>query len=339
MQRHSIKKRKKLDNGKVSKLSYLKKISFTLGIALFLTACNSEPKVSIIVPMASSGELNVRNAQYKRAISQHSLVSSSFESPQTTTNSTVKQVYVAVDKKDLPSLANEKRIALVIGNANYANAGSLANPINDSKAMASTLKTLGFKVLEYADLDKAGMQRAVDEFGNLLNDFDVSLFFYAGHGIQVNGNNYLIPVDARISSKNDVEYNSIDAGRVLSKMEDTQSKANIIILDACRNNPFERSWTRAVKVNGGGSGLAFMSAPSGSIIAYSTSPGNTAADGESGTNGVYTAALLEHMKTPNIPIEEMFKRVRVTVEQKTNKRQVSWESTSLKGNFFFKVEK
>ena len=319
----------------------IKFLSFILLIPILFLACHQGGKLAVVVPMASSGELNVRGGNYKRAISKHSLdnyTKNSFSPSTSVSTPPAKQFYMPIDKKNLPSITNQKRIALVIGNSDYENAGRLANPINDARGMSDALTSLGFKVFKYEDLGQSEMKRAIDKFGSMLSHYDVSLVFYAGHGIQVNGNNYLIPVDAKISSKKDVEYNAIDAGRILSKMEDSQSKTNIIILDACRNNPFERSWNRAIKLNGGG-GLAFMNAPTGSLIAYSTAPGSTALDGKIGTNGVYTAALLEHMKTPNITIEEMFKRVRVTVEAKTDKKQVSWESTSLKGNFFFKIDK
>lgn len=319
----------------------MKFFSIVFFISIFFVACNEGGKLSVIVPIASSGELGVRSSNYSRAISKHSLDNYKAQAlaPPSVSSTPVQQFYMPIETKNLPSISNQKRIALVIGNSDYTNAGRLANPINDARKIAETLTSLGFKVLKHEDLDRSDMKKAIDDFGSMLNQYDVSLVFYAGHGIQVNGNNYLIPVDAKISSKKDVEYNAIDAGRVLAKMEDAKSKTNIIILDACRNNPFERSWTRSVKLNGGGSGLAFMNAPTGSLIAYSTAPGNTASDGVAGTNGVYTSALLTHMKTPNITIEEMFKRVRVTVEAKTNKQQVSWESTSLKGNFFFKIEK
>jgi uncharacterized caspase-like protein len=158
----------------------------------------------------------------------------------------------------------------------------------------------------------------------------VGLFFYAGHGIQVNGNNYLIPVDARLQDENDVEYDCVRAGRILGKMESAGTRTNIVILDACRDNPFERSWNRGAQ----GKGLAFMNAPSGSLIAYATSPGTTAADGTGG-NGVYTSALLEHIQTPGITIEEVFKRVRTSVRQQSQSKQIPWESTSLEGNFYF----
>ena len=137
-------------------------------------------------------------------------------------------------------------------------------------------------------------------------------------------------MDANINSESDVEYDCVNAERVLARMEDAGSKVNIVILDACRNNPFERSWTRSTQ----GKGLAFMNAPSGSLIAYATSPGTTASDG-TGKNGLYTSALLKHLTTPGITILEMFQRVRATVMEESGERQVPWESTSLRGNFYF----
>ena len=227
--------------------------------------------------------------------------------------------------------SSQKRLALVIGNANYAYGGSLKNPVNDAMSIGNALKKLEFTVIKYQNCNQKTIKRAIKEFGKKLKKFDVGLFFYAGHGIQVDGNNYLIPVDADLDNENDVEYDCVRADRILAKMESAGSKSNIVILDACRDNPFERSWRRGVK----GKGLAFMNAPSGSIIAYATSPGNTAADG-SGVNGLYTSALLEHINTPNITIEDMFKRVRNTVLIKSGSRQVPWESTSLTGYFYFK---
>ena len=175
------------------------------------------------------------------------------------------------------------------------------------------------------------MKRAMDEFGQKLKKYDIGLFFYAGHGLQVNGSNYLIPIDAKLENENDVEYDCVRAGRILAKMESAGSSTNIVILDACRDNPFERGWRRGTQ----GNGLAFMNAPSGSLIAYATSPGSTAADG-TGRNGLYTSALLEHIITPNITIEDVFKRVRTTVRLQSASKQIPWESTSLEGNFYFK---
>jgi len=232
---------------------------------------------------------------------------------------------------DTPSLTGEKRLALVIGNSEYVYGGGLANPVNDARSMKQTLEVLGFSVIEYADCTQKTMKIAMDEFGEQLKSYDVGLFFYAGHGLQVRGNNYLIPVDAKLEDVNDVEYDCVRAGRILGKMESAGTRTNIVILDACRDNPFERSWNRGAQ----GQGLAFMNAPSGSLIAYATSPGTTAADG-SGRNGLYTSALLEHIQTPDITIEEVFKRVRTTVRQSSQSKQIPWESTSLEGNFYFK---
>ena len=169
----------------------------------------------------------------------------------------------------------ESRLALLIGNSNYQFSGKLDNPINDVRAIAKVLKQLGFTVLKYEDCSQTTMKRAIDKFGRELKTKDVGLFFYAGHGVQVNGYNYLLPINAKLENENDAEYDCVRTGRILAKMESAGSKTNIVILDACRANPFERAWRRGEK----GSGLAFMNAPSGSLIAYSTAPGKTALDG------------------------------------------------------------
>lgn len=226
---------------------------------------------------------------------------------------------------------NQKRLALLIGNSTYSNGGSLPNPVNDVRSMKTTLEQLGFTVLKFENCTQKDMRRAMDTFGEQLSSYDIGLFFYAGHGVQVEGNNYLVPTDAALKNKNDVEYDCVDAGRILGKMEASQVKTNIVILDACRDNPFERSWSRSAQ----GKGLAFMNAPSGSFIAYATSPGKTASDG-TGSNGLYTSALLDHIKTPGLTIEDVFKRVRTTVKKKSGGKQVPWESTSLEGTFKFK---
>ena len=227
--------------------------------------------------------------------------------------------------------ATEKRLALVIGNGAYEQGGELRNPLHDANAMKVTLEQLGFTVLKYENCGQNQIKRAMDEFGQQLKGYDVGLFFYAGHGVQVDGNNYLIPVDARLTSAHDVEFDCVRADRVLAKMEAANSQTNIVVLDACRDNPFERSWSRGTR----GNGLAFMNAPRGSLVAYATAPGQTASDG-GGTHGVYTEALLEHLPTPGITIEQVFKRVRGTVSKKSEGKQVPWESTSLTGDFYFK---
>jgi uncharacterized protein (TIGR02145 family) len=226
-------------------------------------------------------------------------------------------------------LLKQRRIALIIGNGNYS--GSiLANPENDARAMKVVLQKLGFRVFEYENLDQGKMKKAIDEFGTNLKGNDVGLFYYAGHGIQAKGYNYLIPVDADLKSEEQVEYDCIRADRILSSMETSGTKVNLIILDACRNNPFERSWTRSAT----GRGLAFMGAPKGTLIAYATSPGTTASDG-SGPNGLYTSAILESIQIPDINLIQMFQNVRNIVAQKSDNKQIPWESTSLTGDFYF----
>jgi uncharacterized caspase-like protein len=224
----------------------------------------------------------------------------------------------------------ERRLALLIGNSHYTHGGSLENPINDVRAMKRVLEGLGFTVIKYEDCSQKTMKRAMDKFGRKLKGGDVGLFYYAGHGVQVRGNNYLLPIDAKLDTAHDVEYDCVRADRVLAKMEGAGSKTNIVILDACRDNPFERSWRRGTE----GSGLAFMNAPSGSLIAYSTAPGKTALDG-GGKNSPYTSALLVHIGTPKITVLEMFQGVRSTVMAKSKGEQIPWESTSLRGNFYF----
>lgn len=226
--------------------------------------------------------------------------------------------------------AQEKRLALLIGNGNYKHGGRLANPVNDVRAMKTALEGLGFTVFKYENCSQRDMKEAMDEFGSKLKGQDVGLFFYAGHGVQVSGYNYLIPVDANLSNQKKVEYDCVRADRVLADMEHADVRTSVVILDACRDNPFERSWQRGKE----GSGLAFMNAPYGSLIAYSTAPGKTALDGSTG-NSPYTAALLEHIRSPNITVLQMFQRVRSSVARASHDKQIPWESTSLKGDFYF----
>jgi hypothetical protein len=234
---------------------------------------------------------------------------------------------IKIDNIPVPQ---QKRVALIIGNGNYQSSSPLANPENDARAIKSALQSVGFTVMEYENLNQSQMKKAIDDFGLKLKSNEVGLFYYAGHGIQSKGYNYLIPVDAQLQSEQQVEYDCVQADRVLALMEASGTKVNILILDACRNNPFERSWTRSST----GRGLAFMDAPSGTLIAYSTSPGRTASDG-SGNNSPYTSAILESMKIPNITIIQMFQNVRSIVSQKSSKQQIPWESTSLTGDFYF----
>lgn len=226
-----------------------------------------------------------------------------------------------------PAHSVERRIALVIGNAKYKEA-PLGNPVNDANDMEAALKRSGFRVIKAIDATQKQMNRAIAEFGELLTHDSVALFYYAGHGLQVRGKNYLIPIDAEIKSESMVRVESVDVDGVLDQL--SNSELNVVILDACRNNPFERRASRSL----GATGLAQMEAPKGSLIAYSTAPGKTAADGD-GRNGLYTQALLKFIQEPGLTIEQVFKNVRKEVARATRDAQMPWESSSMTGEFYF----
>ncbi|MCK5542181.1 MAG: SUMF1/EgtB/PvdO family nonheme iron enzyme [Desulfobacterales bacterium] len=219
------------------------------------------------------------------------------------------------------------RIALVIGNSDYQSA-PLANPVNDARDMASALKKCGFDVILKINADQRTMEKAADQFYTTLKRSKVGLFYYAGHGMQINGANYLIPVNAHVATESDVKFESVDVGRILGKMKDAGNELNIVLLDACRDNPFKRSFRTSKK------GLARMEAPSGTIIGYATAPGSVAADGNN-RNGVFTSHFLKYMMQPGIPIEKVLKETRKNVYNETKGQQVPWDSSSLMGDFYF----
>lgn len=219
------------------------------------------------------------------------------------------------------------RTALVIGNSAYPTA-PLKNPVNDATDMAAALKRLGFEVTLVTNASLQQMEEAVRAFGLALRHGGMGVFYFAGHGLQVAGENYLVPVNAVIQSEGDVRYGSLNAGLVLAKMEDAGNGPNVVILDACRNNPFARSFRSAE------AGLARMDAPAGSLIAYATAPGKVAADGD-GRNGLYTQHLLKSIATPGLSITDLFMGVREGVVRESGRKQVPWENTSLIGRFSF----
>ena len=229
----------------------------------------------------------------------------------------------------LDAQATTKRLALVIGNNAYAD-GVLKNPINDARMMATTLRELDFDVQVLENADRTTMQRAVVEFGRKLRDGSVGLFYFAGHGMQVRGSNYLIPVKASIESEEEVEVESMDVAYVMARMATAKNQFNIVILDACRNNPFQRSFRSA------SNGLAAISAPTGTMIAYATAPGSVANDGD-GANGIYTSELVAAIKRPGLSMEEAFKQARGRVIQRTQGKQTPWESSSVVGEFVFRA--
>jgi tetratricopeptide (TPR) repeat protein len=223
--------------------------------------------------------------------------------------------------------AQEPRHALVVGNASYATA-PLINSANDAAAVAKVLERAGFTVDLKLNASQKQLQDAVTAFGDRLKGGGAGLFYFAGHGVQIKGRNFLMPVGADIKREDEVPYKAVDVQQVLDKMETARNRINVVILDACRDNPFARS----SRSNSGG--LSQVDAPIGSLVAFATAPGSVASDGK-GSNGLYTQHLLANMERPGLPIEEIFKRVRLGVRLDSNGGQVPWESTSLEGDFTF----
>lgn len=227
---------------------------------------------------------------------------------------------------------SEKRTALVIGNGSYKQVPSLDNPVNDATDIAAALKGLDFEVITGTDRDLVQMSRLIREFGKkLAQNKGVGLFYYAGHGVEVSGRNFLIPVDADIARESETQYNAIDVNLILTEMDDANNGFNIVILDACRNNPFSRGWSRGVDTGG----LASVNAPTGTYIAYAAAPGKTASDGTGTRNGIFTGALLKNLKRPGLKLEEVFKATREEVMALTRRKQVPWELSSFQGDFYF----
>ncbi|MCK5067789.1 MAG: caspase family protein [Bacteroidales bacterium] len=236
--------------------------------------------------------------------------------------------FLGLQLADGQSVESGNRVALVMGNASYLS-GPLRNTVNDARAMAMALESSGFEViLKENVLSQNDMKKAVREFGMKLKTGGTALFYYSGHGMQVKGFNYLIPTQAVMNIEQEIEYEALDMGFVLAYMESAKSDVNIVILDACRNNPFARSFRDTKQ------GLSSMVAPTGTLIAYSTSPGSVASDGEQ-ENGLYTRALLTHMQQPGVKLEDVFKGVRADVLNLSHGEQTPWESSSLVGDFYF----
>lgn len=228
--------------------------------------------------------------------------------------------------------AQEKRIALVVGNAKYASL-PLSNPENDARLVSTTLRKLGFEVLERTNLGVREFRRVLREFARRIQDQEgVSVFYYAGHGVQIDGRNYLLPVDVNLRDEEEVKDESVDLDDLfVSRLERARTQARIIILDACRDNPF-RARTRNIRVS---SGLAEMAAARGTLIAFSAGPGAASEDGPPGSNSTYSRHLTDEMMREGIEVEQMFKNVRVKVLRDTRERQVPWVNTSLTVNFSF----
>jgi len=224
----------------------------------------------------------------------------------------------------------EQRVALVIGNSSYQNAMQLTNPGNDAQSMAQLLNQAGFEVIAATDLTQNDMIKVVQDFSAKVaarGPNTVAMVYYAGHGVQLEGENYLIPIDAKISSPSELVNDSVRLVDVMATLEAIPSRVRIVVLDACRNNPFP-------SVVDAGRGLAIVDAPNGSIVGYSTAPGTEAQDGIDG-HSPYTSAFLRLAREPNLPIEKLFKRVRLEVNHSTEGEQTPWESSSLTSEFYF----
>lgn len=231
--------------------------------------------------------------------------------------------------------AAAKRVALVIGNGAYEQATPLKNPKNDADALAAVLKRLDFEVIKGIDLNRADFERMVRKFSRAIRGADAALLFYAGHGLQVEGRNYLAPVDASLADEADLEFETLRLETVLAQME-RETRVNLVFLDACRDNPLARNLARSMGTRSAsvGRGLARVDTGVGTLIAFATEPGNVALDG-AGANSPFTEALLKHIETPDLDIARLMRRVRKEVLDKTSGRQVPWSNSSLTGDFVF----
>lgn len=230
-----------------------------------------------------------------------------------------------------PTLLAEERLALVIGNSTYGTVSPLENPVRDARLLGGALEAQGFKVTLLIDSSQIDMKRGIAQFGRELRNAGktaTGLFYYAGHGVQSYGSNFLLPVDIELNDAADLDLVAIDAQSVLRQMFSARNKTNIFILDACRNNPF----TDIPDFND--PGLAEMQAPTGTFLAYATAPGEVALDGLDG-NSPFTQSIVAEISKPGLPIEQMFKQVRISVRKKTNGQQTPWDSSSLTGDFTF----
>lgn len=232
-----------------------------------------------------------------------------------------------------PAWGQGRRVALIVGNSAYRSVDRLANPANDAKLIAAALQEAGFTLVgggPQFDLDKPHFDRALQNFGRELQGADVALFYYSGHGMQVGGVNWLVPIDANPTAPRELDFQMVDASLVLKQMEGSGTRLNMLLLDACRNNPFASRGVRGAQ-----SGLAEMRAPEGTLISYATQPGNVAADG-AGRNSPYTAAVVNAIRKPGVDVFQVFNGVGLDVKQATGGDQQPWFASSpVSGNFFF----
>jgi hypothetical protein len=229
--------------------------------------------------------------------------------------------------------AAQERVALVIGNGNYVNVGVLTNPANDARAVAESLRAIGFDVTEGVDLGRSQMEDQIRAFLNKATSAKVALLYYAGHGMQIDGRNYLVPVDAKLQTLNDVTFGTVELDRVLSGLNDP-SRASIVVLDACRDNPMARVFASNTRSAAVGTGLAaYATVGTGTLIAYSTAPGKVAADGNRG-NSPFSESFARNLRMPGLEVRQMLTRVRNEVAAETGEAQVPWDTSSLRGDVY-----
>jgi uncharacterized caspase-like protein len=254
---------------------------------------------------------------------------------------------------DLKRMRADKRVALVIGNGNYRSFQRLDNPVNDATGVAAALRAAGFQVILRLDATREDMSQALDQFDQALSKADIGLFYFAGHAAQVDWRNFMVPISATLDVSQaaannlvgQVAQETVDLGDVLDRMGRADKKLNIVILDACRDNPFtekalelSRSLSRStgstpIKV---GVGLVQTSAPPRTFIAYATAPGQVASDG-SGKDSPYSAALIQALAVPGLKLEDVFKRVRTSVADATHSTQIPWDNSSVFDDFYFRI--
>jgi uncharacterized caspase-like protein len=245
------------------------------------------------------------------------------------------------DSQRIDNFPTDRRIALVIGNADYSY-GSLKSPINDAHAIGRSLRDLGFETVIKDNASLRVMLDSMRDFTIKAQNYHIRLFYYAGHGIQFKGRNFLVPIETEIRVEDDIPAKTVDVSEFLDRLGQVRTGLNLVVLDACRNNPFSGQSVigpdgRVVRLRATGTGgLAHIDAPQGTFVAFSTAPGAVAFDGNATGNSLYTKHLVANIGLPNIPVEQLFKRVRVAVSQETKRMQIPWESSSLMADFCFK---
>ena len=333
-------------------ISYLVKFSEDGPPRTVLVDCKSRTRLEVVIPADKSKPLqpiyegtlvaaevnlacgkipsvkaNTEESEYKRKAAQLEEERRKFEEEKRQialerqrTESQKAQTQVAAD--------NRRRLALVIGNDNYNSMPRLNNAVNDAKSMTDALRQANFEVMSYNNLDKRRMEEVLRNFTGKLGRDDVGLFYFSGHGIQADNRNFLIPISENVKKTSEVPYEGIDVNRVMDNLKDAKNALNIVVLDACRSSlPDARG--------GMSRGLTVTDAPQGSIIAYATSPGKTASDGDGG-NSPYTKNLIKAMQRKGVKIEEVFKEVRQSVIRETNGEQTPSETSYLVGDFYFR---